>query len=112
MSKPAPPLTILAGGVRVRLRVHPRARRNRIHGLIAEADGGAAVWLAVTAAPENGKANAAVIAVLAKEWGVAKSAIAVVVGAGDRHKVVHVAGPPAELAARLADWIGKLGMRK
>jgi hypothetical protein len=96
-------------GVRVRLRVQPRARRDRIDGLVAEADGGIAVKLAVSAPPEDGKANAAVIALLAREWGVAKSALDVVAGVADRRKVVHVRGSPAELAARLARWIEELG---
>ena len=106
------PLAVVAGGVRIRLRVQPRARRDRVEGLIAEADGGLALKLAVTAAPEDGKANDAVVALLAREWGVARSTIDVVVGAGNRHKVVHVQGPPAELAARLTDWIGHLEERK
>jgi uncharacterized protein (TIGR00251 family) len=106
------PLAVAADGVRVRLRVQPRARRDRVDGLIAEADGGLAVKLAVTAAPEDGKANDAVIGLLAREWGVARSTIDVVVGAGNRCKVVHVQGQPAELALRLTDWIGNLGERK
>ena len=62
-------------------------------GLLAEPDGNhgrkeRALKISVTAAPEGGKANEAVIALLAKEWGVAKSAISVVTGATDRRKVV------------------------
>jgi uncharacterized protein YggU (UPF0235/DUF167 family) len=61
--------------------------------------------VAVTAAPEDGKANAAVIALLAREWGVAKSAISVVAGATDRRKLVEIRGPSQELLARLQSWL-------
>src|SRR5882724_11845647 len=60
----SPPLPFLSAGdgVRVRLRVQPRARRNRIDGLVAEADGGVALNVAVTAPPEDGEANSTVSA--------------------------------------------------
>ena len=82
MAATAPsPFGAAADGVRLRLRVQPRARRNQVDGLVAEADGGVALKVAVTAAPEDGKANAAVIALLAKAWGLPKSAFTVVAGA-------------------------------
>ena len=59
----------------------------------------------VTAGPEDGKANEAVVKLLAKAWGVPKSRIAVVSGATDRNKTLHIAGDPAELSRRLADWL-------
>jgi hypothetical protein len=93
------------GGVRVRLKVTPKARRAGIGGLLDEPDGGKAIKVAVTAAPEDGKANAAVIALLAKEWGVAKSAISVVSGATDRRKLVEIRGPSPELLAKLQGWL-------
>lgn len=97
-------------GLRLRLKVAPKARRNEIGGWLDEPDGGPlgpgrALKVAVTAAPEDGKANAAVIALLAKEWGVAKSAISVVAGATDRRKIVEIRGPSAELIQRLQAWL-------
>ena len=55
--------------------------------------------------PESGKANGAVIALLAKEWGVAKSAISVVSGATDRRKLVEIRGPSQELLTKLQGWL-------
>jgi uncharacterized protein len=99
------PFRACPGGVRVRLKVTPKAKRAQIGGLLDEPDGAQALKVSVTAAPEDGKANAAVIALLAKEWGVAKSAVSVVSGATDRRKVVEIRGPSQELLARLQSWL-------
>ena len=99
------PFRACPGGVRVRLKVTPKAKREQIGGLLDEPDGSRALKVAVTAAPEDGKANAAVIALLAREWGVAKSAISVVSGATDRRKLVEIRGPSPELQAKLQGWL-------
>ena len=99
------PFRACQSGVRVRLKVTPKAKREQIGGLLDEPDGGKALKVAVTAAPEDGKANAALIALLAKEWGVAKSAISVVSGATDRRKLVEIRGPSRELLATLQGWL-------
>jgi uncharacterized protein (TIGR00251 family) len=104
------PFRISPDGVRVRLKVTPKSKREQIGGLLDEPDGGPlgegrTLKVSVTAAPEDGKANAAVIALLAKEWGVAKSAISVVSGATDRRKLVEIRGPSQELLARLQSWL-------
>jgi uncharacterized protein YggU (UPF0235/DUF167 family) len=85
--------------------VQPRARRNKVDGQIVEADGGAALKVAVTEAPEDGKANAAVIALLAKALGFPRSAFAVVAGATDRRKIIHLQGDPARLMQALERWL-------
>lgn len=87
-------------GLRLRLRVSPKARRAGIEG-IAELPDGPALKVAVTAPPADGKANAAVIALLAKALGVPKSALVVTAGASARIKTVEVAGDGARLAAML-----------
>ena len=102
------PLSLAADGVRIRLRVHLRARRNQVDGLAAMPDGGVALKVAVTAAPEDGKANAAVIALLAKAWSLPKSAFAVVAGAADRRKIIHLQGDPARLMQALEPWLEDL----
>jgi uncharacterized protein len=92
-------------GVRVRVKVTPKAKRSQFGGLLDEPDGGKALKVSVTAAPEAGKANEAVIALLAQEWGVAKSAISVVSGATDRRKLVEIRGPSQALLSRLQGWL-------
>jgi len=57
--------------------------------------------LRVRAVPDRGKANAAVVALLARHLGVPKSAIALLAGETARLKTVRVAGDPAALAAAI-----------
>ena len=104
-SPPEPALALreTAEGVTIRLRVTPRARRDRIDGAAAEADGTYALKVSVTAPPDKGRANEAVIALLARALGVPKSHLAVAQGASSRHKTLRVAGDPRALARRLRD---------
>lgn len=88
-----------ATGVTVELRAQPRARRTALDTV----DGG--LRAAVSAPPEDGKANDAVIALLAEAWRLPKSAFGIVKGASTRTKTVSVAGDPAVLADRIAQWM-------
>ncbi len=93
-----------AGGLRIRLHVTPRASSSRILGLRSDADGATVLKVAVTAPAEGGKANAAVIAMLARAWHMPKTSLDIASGKGDRRKILRVSGEPAALAARLAGW--------
>ena len=99
------PYDAAAGGLRVALKVTPRAARATIGGLGADADGRAYLKVAVTAAPERGKANAAVIKLLARAWRLAPSALSITGEATARRKTLHVAGDTPELLKRLNEWI-------
>jgi len=94
--------------VRVRVKTTPRASANRIAGLVPEADGGVALKVAVTAVAEGGKANEAVLALLAREWGLANRDLAIVAGRKDRRKTVVVAGDPTQVLARLERHLARL----
>jgi len=106
------PVRRTEGGVTVALRVQPRARRAAIEGIVTDADGGAALKVAVTAPPEDGKANAAVVALLARAWRVPKGAVTVIRGAAARHKTVRVEGEPAALEAAILDSAGAKGKNR
>jgi uncharacterized protein YggU (UPF0235/DUF167 family) len=69
-----------------------------------EADGGAVLRVAVTAAPEDGKANAAVVKLLAKAWHLPKSAFRSA-PSGRPRKVLFIEGDAAELARRIRQWV-------
>ena len=86
-------------GVTVDLRVQPRARLTALEAR------GEALRASVTAPPEDGKANDALIALLSAEWRLPKSVFAVIKGAAARTKTLSVSGEPAALASRIGDWI-------
>jgi uncharacterized protein YggU (UPF0235/DUF167 family) len=104
-SSASSPFAAAADGVRIKVHAHPGARRDAVEGLRAEADGGVALKVGVRAAPEDGKANAAIVKLLAAEWGVPKSALRLLAGATDRRKSFHLAGEPEALLARLGGWL-------
>lgn len=76
------------------VRVTPKSSRNAV---VVEGD---AVKLYVTAPPADGEANAAVIAVLAKALGIAKSKLTIVRGDASRDKSIAIEGMSAEEALR------------
>jgi uncharacterized protein (TIGR00251 family) len=67
--------------VLLHVRVQPKARANAVKGWHGEA-----LRVTVTAAPEDGKANRAVIDLLAETFGVAPSSISLVRGSASRDK--------------------------
>ena len=86
--------------MRVHVKLAPKAAAERI-GPIHASDAGAVLKVAVTAAPERGRANAAMIALLAKAWGVPKSSVAVIKGETERTKVLFVEGDADALLAKM-----------
>ena len=84
------------------IRLTPRARADRLDGILRAADGAPLLKASVTAPPADGRANDALLALLAKSWGVPRRDLAIVGGAKSRNKTVHVAGDPAALLRRLA----------
>jgi uncharacterized protein (TIGR00251 family) len=85
-------------GVTVDVRAQPRARRTALACVAG------ALKVQVTAPAEDGRANAAVIDLLAASWRLPKSSFAVTRGATSRDKVLSIAGEPALLAAKIMDW--------
>ncbi len=72
----------------LQVRVQPKARRNEV---VEQPDGGFRVR--VTAAPEGGEANRAVIALLAEALDIAPSRLALVRGATSRDKLFRIELP-------------------
>ena len=90
-----------ATGLVIHLRVTPNAGIDRIEGVETRDDGQAVLRLRVKAVPDKGKANAAVVALLAKALGVAKGKVSVIAGDTARLKTVAVDGESTELGHRL-----------
>ena len=105
MSTDTVPFEPTAGGLRVRLRVQPGARRETVEGLVALPGGQVALAVRVHAPPEGGKANAALVKLLARTWKLPKSAISIVAGHRRRRKVLLVSGDPAALESKLREWL-------
>ncbi len=88
------------GSVILTLHIQPGAKKTEITGLHGEA-----LKIRLAAPPVDGKANAALIAFLAKACGVSKSAVELVSGDTCRAKRVRVTGADA---ARVAALCGDL----
>ena len=101
--RPAPhdALSAAPGGARLAVRLTPRARRAGIEGIVLESDGRTALKVAVDAPPVDGKANAALVALVAASLGVSKAAVHVAAGASGRRKLLMVEGDLARLRERL-----------
>ena len=83
----------------LQVRVQPKARRNSI-----EVVDGSKLKVCVTTAPEGGKANDAVVVLLAKSLGIAKSHIRILRGRKSRDKLLDIEGlAEDEVIARLTD---------
>jgi uncharacterized protein len=102
------PFAPVPEGLRLFVRLQPKARRERIEAIVAEPDGRVALKVAVTAPPEDGKANVALIALLGKSWRLPKSAIEIVGGATDRRKTLLLRGDPASLQTLVSAHIATL----
>ncbi|HAY06229.1 MAG TPA: DUF167 family protein [Hyphomonas sp.] len=89
---------------RLAVRVQPGASADRIEGKGSDDAGRLFVKIRVRARPEDGAANAAVEAVVAKALGLPKSAVRVVTGAKTRIKGLEIEGSP-ELAGVIEGWL-------
>jgi uncharacterized protein (TIGR00251 family) len=83
--------------VTLTLRVTPRARQNKVAGKVGD------TWkVSVTAPPEDGRANDAVIELLADALGIKRRQIEMLTGLSSRNKVVRIAGiTDADVRVRL-----------
>jgi uncharacterized protein (TIGR00251 family) len=84
------PIRDTPSGATFQVKVHPRARKNAITGVVGEA-----LKLALTAPPVEGRANEAVIAYLAEFLNVARSSVTIAAGESSRQKLIRVAGMQA-----------------
>jgi uncharacterized protein YggU (UPF0235/DUF167 family) len=74
---------------RVHVRVTPKAASNRVH-LTQNAEGQLVVRVYVTVAAEDGRANKAVLQILAKHWGLVPSRLVIERGHTTRDKIIAI----------------------
>ena len=81
--------------IRLSIKVQPGSSKNRVLG-----ETGGEWKIAVTAPPVDGRANAAVIKLLAEWLGVSRSAVQIVKGETSRRKIVEIEGITMEAASQ------------
>ena len=77
--------------------------RDAVDGWTSGGDGKAYLKVRVAVAPQEGQANAALIALLAERLDVPKSTVHIIRGETARLKTIAIVPAPPALAARLAD---------
>ncbi len=90
-----------ADHLRLSVRLTPNGGRDAIDGIDTDADGNAFVKARVSAVPEDGKANKALIALLSKKLRVPKSSVSFLSGETARKKILRIDGDPEDLKAKL-----------
>lgn len=78
------------------LHIQPGAKSTEVAGLHGDA-----LKIRLAAPPVDGKANAALIAFVARRLGLGRAAVSLKSGETSRRKVVEVIGAPADTAQRL-----------
>jgi uncharacterized protein len=81
------------------VRLTPKGGRNAVEGWAPGSDGKPYLKARVSAPPEDGKANEALVQLLAKTLDVGKTKVRIVAGMTSRMKIVEVAGDRSRLAA-------------
>ena len=102
------PLNVAGDGLRVAIRLSPRARTDRLVAVAASAEGGYVLKATVTAPAEAGRANEALLQLLARAWHVPRRDLSIIAGSTSRDKVVRIAGDPQRLVEQVAPEIARL----
>lgn len=92
----------MTDAVYLSVRLTPRASQDQITGMVDIADGRQAIAARVRAVPENGKANTALVRLIAKFLEVPKSRVEIVTGTKSRLKTLRIDGDRSGLTARIA----------
>ena len=88
-------------GLHLLVRLTPRGGRDALDGLEHLSDGREVLKVRVRAAPTEGEANAALTALLARQFGLPRSAVSLAAGATARLKTVALSGEPRDLIGRI-----------
>ena len=105
---PDGPLSLAQDGVRVAIRLTPRGKADRIIAVAAAAGGSGTLKASVTAPPERGRANEALLLLLASTWHLPRRDLAIIAGAASRQKTVQISGDPHRLFERIGALISAL----
>ena len=95
------PWQVSSDHLRLSVRLTPNGGRDAIDGMETGSEGECYLKARVSVAPEKGKANKALIALIAKSIGIPKSALSLVSGETARKKILRIEGEPEDLIERL-----------
>jgi uncharacterized protein (TIGR00251 family) len=95
------PYRLCSDYILLAVRLTPNGGRDALEGVEIAGDGLAHLKARVNAVPEKGRANQALIALLAKAIKVPKSEITVVTGETARQKILRIDGDPEDLKSRI-----------
>lgn len=99
------PYKLFDDHIRLAIRLTPNGGRDSVEGVELNGNGDAHLKVRVSDVPEKGKANKALIAVLAKRIGIAKSAIKLISGDTARQKILRIDGDPEDLKEKITSMI-------
>ena len=102
MARQEPPWRLSADAVLLSLRLTPRSSKDALEGVETLADGRSVLKARVRAVPEDGKANLALLRLLAEQLDLPMRALSLATGATGRTKVIRIEGAPEATLARLA----------
>ncbi len=95
------------GGVILSVRLMPKASKDEVQ-FVEQTETGSVLKARVRAIPDKGKANKALIALVADWVGVPKSTISISSGSKSRLKSVHFSGDETELMTAIINKINDL----
>jgi uncharacterized protein len=93
-------------GLFLQIKATPKAKHEAVEKWL-EGPNGPELHVKVTAPADQGKANAAVISLLAKTCGVAKSCFELSSGETNRHKTIRIISREEDIAQALIDFVKK-----
>lgn len=102
------PITPHDRGVRLSIRLTPKASKNHFGQVEKAADGKSYLKAYVTTVPEDGKANKRMIKMLAKSCKLPAGKFSVASGATNRNKQILIEGETTALAQMLGQWIKEI----
>ena len=98
--------------MRLLIRLTPSSSRDKFDRCEVDALGETRLRLSVTAIPEKGKANAALVKYLSKKWRLPKTTFSIISGETSRNKVLKIEGDPTALKSLIEADLAANGFYK
>ncbi|MBL4788448.1 MAG: DUF167 domain-containing protein [Kordiimonadaceae bacterium] len=105
-----PLLALHRDGATLSVKLTPNASKDAFVRVDRTADGKKELRATVTAVPEKGKANAALIKLLSKKLRIPKSSVQLIKGGQNQHKTILIEGPPDEILSQLKNKFRIMGL--